>query len=97
MAGVRCGLTLPSRTGEGVRWSTLAGVLALPGRPRGVDGPPPPRAEGGFGEAAGLGEAVLSLGVEGDDGRALDSGLGRDGRRSSGLRWQMAKGAVHAR
>lgn len=65
--------------GEEVRWSILAGVLALLGRHLGVDGLP--RVDGGFGEAAGLGEAVLPLGVAGDDGRCLDKGLGLEERK----------------
>lgn len=60
-----------------MRWSILAGVLALLGRALGVDGLP--CVDGGFGEAAGLGEAVLPFGVAGDDGRCLDKGLGLEG------------------
>lgn len=74
VAGLRGSLTLSRGTGEDVRWSILAGVLALFGLALGVDGLP--RADGGLGEAAGLGEAVLPLGVAGDDGRCLDNGLG---------------------
>lgn len=62
-----------------MRWSILAGVLALLGRALGVDGLP--RVDGGLGEAAGLGEAVLPLVVAGDDGRCLDKGLGLKGRK----------------
>lgn len=65
-----------------MRWSILAGVLALLGRLLGVDGLP--RADGGLGEAAGLGEAVLPLGVAGDDGRCLDKGLGLEERKIQG-------------
>lgn len=57
-----------------MRWSTLAGVLALLGRLLGVDGLP--RVAGGLGEAAGLGEPALPLGAAGDDGLCLDKGLG---------------------
>jgi len=71
VAGLRGSFTLSRGMGEEVRWSSLAGVLALFGRPLGVDGLP--RADGGLGEAAGLGEAVLPLG---GDGRGLDKGLG---------------------
>lgn len=60
-----------------MRWSILAGVLALLGRALGVDGLP--RDDGGFGEAAGLGEAGRPLGVAGEDGRFLDRGLGLEG------------------
>lgn len=74
MAGLRGSFTLPIGEGEEVRWSILAGVLALLGRALGVDGLP--RVDGGLGEAAGLGEAVLPFGVAGDDGRCLDKGLG---------------------
>ena len=74
MAGLRGSFTLSRETGEEVRWSTLAGVLALLGRALGVDGLP--RIDGGLGEPAGLGEAVRPLGVAGDDGRCLDKGLG---------------------
>lgn len=80
MAGLRCSFTLSRGAGEEVRWSILAGVLALLGRPLGVDGLP--RVDGGFGEAAGLGEAVLFLGVAGDDGRCLDKGLGLEERKT---------------
>lgn len=66
-----------------MRWSILAGVLGLLGRPLGVDGLP--RADGGLGEAAGLGEAVLPLGVAGDDGRCLDKGLGLQEEENTGL------------
>lgn len=79
VAGLRGSFNLSTGTGEEVRWSTLAGVLALLGRPLGVNGLP--RADGGFGEAAGLGEAVLPLGVAGDDGRCLDKGLGLEERK----------------
>lgn len=72
VAGLRGSFTLSSWTGEEVRWSTLAGVLALLGRAFGVEGLP--RVDGGLGEAAGLGDAGLPLAVAGDDGR-LDSGL----------------------
>lgn len=61
--------TLCSGAGEDVRWSILAGVRALLGRLFGVEGLL-------FAEAAGLGEAVLPLGVAGDEGRCLDKGLG---------------------
>lgn len=74
VAALRGSLTLSRGAGEDVRWSILAGVLALLGRLLGVDGLP--RVDGGLGEAAGLGEAVLPLGVAGDDGRCLDKGLG---------------------
>lgn len=74
MAGLRGSFTLSSGAGEEVRWSILAGVLARLGRFLGVDGLP--RVEGGLGEAAGLGEAVLFFCVAGDDGRCLDKGLG---------------------
>lgn len=57
-----------------MRWSILPGAPALFGRPLGVDGLP--RADGGLGEAAGLGEAVLPFGAAGEDGRCLDKGLG---------------------
>lgn len=79
VAGLRGCFTLSNGAGEEVRWSILAGVLALLGRALGVDGLP--REDGGFGEAAGLGEAVLPLGVAGDGGRCLDKGLGLEGRR----------------
>lgn len=79
VAGLRGAFTLSRGTGEEVRWSILAGVLALLGRALGVDGLP--RVDGGLGEAAGLGEAVLPLGVAGDDGRCLDKGLGLKGRK----------------
>lgn len=71
--------TLSSLPGEEVRWSSLAGVLALLGRAFGVDGLP--RVDGGLGEAAGLGELALPLVVAGDDGRCLDKGLGLEGCR----------------
>lgn len=74
VAGLRGSFNLSRGAGEEVRWSILAGVLGLLGRLLGVDGLP--RADGGLGEAAGLGEAVLPLGVAGDDGRCLDKGLG---------------------
>lgn len=74
VAGLWGCLTLSRGAGEEVRWSILAGVLALLGRAFGVDGLP--RVDGGLGEAAGLGEAVLPLGVAGDAGRCLDKGLG---------------------
>lgn len=61
--------TLCRGAGEDVRWSTLAGVLALLGRLFGVEGLL-------FAEAAELGEAVLPRGVAGDEGRGLDKGLG---------------------
>lgn len=61
--------TLCRGAGEDVRWSILAGVRALFGRPFGVEGLL-------FAEAAGLGEAVRPLGVAGDEGRGLDKGLG---------------------
>lgn len=76
--GLRGSFTLSSGAGEDVRWSILAGVLALLGRLLGVDGLP--RVDGGLGEAAGLGEAVLPLGVAGDEGRCLDKGLGLEDR-----------------
>lgn len=69
-------------TGEEVRCSILAGVLALLGRPLGVEGLP--RVDGGLGEAAGLGEAVLPLGVAGDDGLCLDKGLGLEEKKIQG-------------
>lgn len=74
VAGLRGSLTLSRGAGEDVRWSILAGVLARFGRLLGVDGLP--FADVGLGEAAGLGEAVLPLGVAGDEGRCLDKGLG---------------------
>lgn len=83
MAGLRGSFTLSSGAGDEVRWSILAGVLGLLGRPLGVDGLP--RADGGLGEAAGLGEAVLPLGVAGDDGRCLDKGLGLQEEENTGL------------
>lgn len=61
--------TLCKGAGEDVRWSILAGVLALFGRLFGVVGLL-------FADAAELGEAVLPLGVAGDEGRCLDKGLG---------------------
>lgn len=56
------------------------------GRVFGVDGLP--RADGGLGEAAGLGDAGLPLAGAGDDGR-LDKGLGLEGWRGFGffLKW----------
>lgn len=81
MAGLRGSFTLSRGLGEEVRWSILAGVLALLGRPLGVDGLP--RVDVGFGEAAGLGEAVLCFGVAGDDGRCLDRGLGLEDSKMS--------------
>lgn len=72
--GLRGSLTLSRGTGEEVRWSVLAGVLARLGRLLGVNGLP--RVEGGLGEAAGLGEPALPLGVAGDEGLCLDKGLG---------------------
>lgn len=77
--GLRGSFTLSSGTGEEVRCSILAGVLALLGRALGVEGLP--RVDGGLGDAAGLGEAVLPFGVAGDDGRCLDKGLGLEGRK----------------
>lgn len=65
VAGLQGSFTRSRGAGEEVRWSTLAGVLGLLGRLLGVDGLP--RVEGGLGEAAGLGEAVLPLGVTGED------------------------------
>lgn len=85
MAGLWGCLTLSRGAGEEVRWSILAGVLALLGRAFGVDGLP--RADGGLGEAAGLGEAVLPLGVAGDAGRCLDKGLGLE--KSKNKSWRM--------
>lgn len=82
MAGLRGSFFLSRGTGEEVRWSILAGVLALLGRPLGVDGLP--RVGVGFGEAAELGEAVLPLGVAGDDGRCLDNGLGLEDSKICG-------------
>lgn len=82
VADLRDSFTLCSGTGEEVRCSILAGVLALLGRLLGVDGLP--RVDGGFGEAAGLGEAVLPFGVAGDDGRCLDNGLGLEKRKTHG-------------
>lgn len=76
VAGLRGSFTLSSWTGEEVRWSTLAGVRALLGRAFGVEGLP--RADGGLGEAAGLGDAGLPLAVAGDEGR-LDNGLRLEG------------------
>lgn len=73
VAALRGSRTLCRGAGEEVRWSILAGVLALFGRLFGVEGLP-------LAEAEGLGEAVLPLGT-GDEGRGLDSGLGL----SSGL------------
>ncbi len=84
VAGLRGSFTLSRGAGEEVRWSILAGVLALLGRPFGVDGLP--RADGGLGEAAGLGEAVLPLGVAGDDGRCLDKGLGLEVKENAVLK-----------
>lgn len=52
------------------------------GRVFGVDGLP--RADGGLGEAAGLGDAGLPLAGAGDDGR-LDKGLGLEGWRGFGF------------
>lgn len=72
--GLRGSFTLSSGAGEEVRWSILAGVLALFGRAFGVAGLP--RVDGGFGEAAGLGEAFLPLGVAGEAGRCLGKGFG---------------------
>lgn len=74
VADLRDSFTLSRGTGEEVRLSSLAGVLALLGRDLGVEGLP--RVDGGLGEAAGLGEAVLPFGVAGDAGRCLDKGLG---------------------
>lgn len=79
VAGLRGSFTLSRGTGEEVRWSILAGVLALLGRLLGVDGLP--RVDVGFGEAAELGEAVLPLGVAGEDGRCLDKGLGLEEKK----------------
>ena len=79
MPGLRGSLTLSRDAGDEVRCSILAGVLARLGRAFGVDGLP--LADGGFGEAAGLGEAVLPLGVAGDAGRGLDKGLGLEESR----------------
>lgn len=79
VAGLRGSFTLSRGAGEEVRWSILAGVLALLGRLLGVDGLP--RVDEGLGEAAGLGEAVLPLGVAGDDGCCLDKGLGLEERK----------------
>lgn len=78
VVGLRGSFTLSSGAGEAVRWSILAGVLARFGRALGVAGVP--RVDGGFGEAAGLGEAFLPLGVAGDAGRCLDKGLGLEER-----------------
>lgn len=75
----RGSFTLSRGAGEEVRWSILAGVLALLGRALGVDGLP--REDGGLGEAAGLGEAVLPLGVAGDECRCLDKELGLEGKK----------------
>lgn len=86
VAGLRGSLTLSRGAGEEVRWSILAGVLALLGRALGVDGLP--RVEGGLGEAAGLGEAVRPLGVAGDAGRCLDKGLGLNAKKESKMRGQ---------
>lgn len=81
VAGLWGSFTLPIGAGEEVRCSILAGVLALLGRALGVDGLP--RVDGGLGEAAGLGEAVLPFGVAGDDGRCLDKGLGLKKKREN--------------
>lgn len=71
--GLRGSFKRSMGAGDEVRWSILAGVLALLGRALGVDGLW--RAEEGLDEAAGLGEAVRPLGVAGDAGR-LAKGLG---------------------
>lgn len=55
------------------------------GRAFGVDGLP--RADGGLGEAAGLGEAVLPLGVAGDAGR-LDKGLGLEEVKTKSIKME---------
>lgn len=81
VVGLRDSFTLSNGTGEEVRWSMRAGVLDLLGLALGVDGLP--RVDGGFGEAAGLGEAVLPFGVAGEDGR-LDKGLGLEGEHVHG-------------
>lgn len=67
-------MILSMGAGEEVRWSTLAGVLGLLGLALGVDGLP--RVDGGLGEPAGLGEAVLLFCRAGEDVRCLDKGLG---------------------
>lgn len=81
VAGLWVSFTLSSWTGEEVRWSILAGVLALLGRAFGVEGLP--RVDGGLGEAAGLGDVGLPLLVVGEDGRCLDKGLGLEGQSFS--------------
>lgn len=81
VAGLRGSFTLSRGTGEEVRWSILAGVRALLGRAFGVDGLP--RVDGGLGDAAGLGDAVLPLGKAGDDGRCLDKGLELEAMRKT--------------
>lgn len=86
MEGRRGSFTLSSGPGEAVRGSILAGVLALLGRALGVVRLP--RVDGGLGEAAGLGEAVLPFGVAGDAGRRLDKGLGLDGRKNKGEKYK---------
>lgn len=78
--------TLSSGVGEEVRWSILAGVLALFGRAFGVAGLP--HVDGGFGEAAGLGEAFLPLGVAGEAGRCLDKGLGLEEIKREGRKYE---------
>lgn len=76
VAGLRVSLTFSMTTGEAVRGSTRAGVLALLGLAVGVVGLA--RADGGLGETAGLGEDIRPLGVTGDAARSLDKGLGLD-------------------
>lgn len=76
VAGLRVSLTFSTETGEAVRVSMRAGVLALLGRALGVLGLA--RAEGGLGDTAGLGDDARPLGVIGDAARSLDNGLGLD-------------------
>lgn len=76
VAGLRVSLTLSVATGEAVRVSTRAGVLALLGLALGVLGLA--RAEGGFGDTAGLVGDARPLGVTGDADLSLDTGLGLD-------------------
>lgn len=74
VAGLWVSLTPSRATGEAVRVSTRAGVLALLGRALGVLGLA--RADGGLGDTAGLGEDARPLGITGDADLNLDTGLG---------------------
>lgn len=76
VAGLRGSRTLSMATGEAVRVSTRAGVLALLGRALGVLGLA--CAAGGLGDTAGLGDDTRALGVAGDADLSLDTGLGLD-------------------